>query len=267
MTWFAFSCSWLRLSPPMGCGLSRDFDFWLGAVGHRVEPVVVMSSRSKSCSLARFSFCKASYSTSGWFQIWRKTENQSSENTSQGDACCVFYLFVHLVQPKMSFPHLTADTKRLQWVEAEPPSVPSLFETVHKLSVKRPLQGRQTHQDHMFLFRGQLVSQDVMTSSGMETNIWSVRVKIPSLTRRRCLTELGMWAPVVSPLHKTLQEAMQDVAPVPHQPDVLRCAVHTLPIQNGTFKHVTELLPCAWNRYRKSSNVQQENRQTLNSVF
>lgn len=59
---------------------------------------------------------------------------------------------------------------------------------------------------------------------------------------------------------------MQDVAPVPHQPDVLRCAVHTLPIQNGTFKHVTELLPCAWNRYRKSSNDQQENRQTLNSV-
>lgn len=84
----------------------------------------------------------------------------------------ILHLWIYI-----SFSHLTADTKRLQWVEAEPPSVPSLFETVHKLSVECPLQGRQTHQDHMFLFRGQLVSQDVMTLSRMKKNIWSVRVK------------------------------------------------------------------------------------------
>lgn len=53
-------------------------------------------------------------------------------------------------------------------------------------------------------------------------------------------------AGVASPLHKALQQAVKDVAPVPHQPDVLRSAVHTLPVQNGPFKHVTELLPCAW---------------------
>lgn len=76
MTWLAFSCSWLRLSPPMGLGFSRGLGFWPGAVGHRAGPVVVMSSRSKSWSLARFSFCKASYSTSGWFHIWRKGGQQ-----------------------------------------------------------------------------------------------------------------------------------------------------------------------------------------------
>lgn len=53
-------------------------------------------------------------------------------------------------------------------------------------------------------------------------------------------------AAVASPLHKALQQAVKNVAPVPHQPDVLRSAVHTLPVQNGPFKHVTELLPCAW---------------------
>lgn len=71
MTWLALSCSWFRLSPPMGGGASRGLDFWLGAVGHRAGPAVVMSSRSRSWSLARFSFCKASYSTSGWFQIYK----------------------------------------------------------------------------------------------------------------------------------------------------------------------------------------------------
>lgn len=75
MTWFAFSCSWLRLSPPMGGGFSRGLDFWFGVVGQRLGPVVVISSRSKSWSLAMFSFCKASYSTSGWFQIWQITGN------------------------------------------------------------------------------------------------------------------------------------------------------------------------------------------------
>lgn len=47
----------------------------------------------------------------------------------------------------------------------------------------------------------------------------------------------------VSPLYEALQQAVQHVAPVPHQLDVLRSAVHTLPVQNGTLKHVTELLP------------------------
>lgn len=39
--------------------------------GHRGLPAEVMSSRSRSCSFAWFSFCRASYSTSGWFQIWK----------------------------------------------------------------------------------------------------------------------------------------------------------------------------------------------------
>lgn len=48
-----------------------------------------------------------------------------------------------------------------------------------------------------------------------------------------------------SPLYEALQQAVQDVAPVPHQLDVLRRAVHTLPVQNWTLKHVAELLPRA----------------------
>ena len=62
----------------------------------------------------------------------------------------------------------------------------------------------------------------------------------------------------VSPLYKALQQAVQDVAPVPHQLHVLRRAVHTLPVQNGTLKHVTELLPCTLNT--KTG----KNRQTMN---
>lgn len=67
-------------------------------------------------------------------------------------------------------PHLAADAESLQRVEAEPARVSCLSEAAHELCVERPLQGRQAHQDHMFLFRGQLVSQDVMTSSGKTRN-------------------------------------------------------------------------------------------------
>lgn len=49
------------------------------------------------------------------------------------------------------------------------------------------------------------------------------------------------------PLHKAFQQAVEDVAPVPHQLDVLRRAVHTLSIKDGSLKHVTELLSCSWN--------------------
>lgn len=62
--------------------------------------------------------------------------------------------------------HLAADAESLQWVEAEPAGVPCLSEAVHELCVERPLQGRQTHQDHVLLFRGKVVLQDVMTSPG-----------------------------------------------------------------------------------------------------
>lgn len=66
-------------------------------------------------------------------------------------------------------PHLAADTESLQWVEAEPAAVSSFFEAVHKLCVERPLERRQTHQDHMLLLRRQLVLQDIMTSSETKT--------------------------------------------------------------------------------------------------
>ena len=66
-------------------------------------------------------------------------------------------------------PHLAADGERLQGVEAEPAAVACLSEAVHELCVERPLQGRQTHQDHMFLFGGQLVLQDVVTPPGTNT--------------------------------------------------------------------------------------------------
>lgn len=52
-------------------------------------------------------------------------------------------------------------------------------------------------------------------------------------------------AVVLSPLHKALQQAVKNVAPVPHQLDIFGCAVHTLPVQNWPFKHVAELLSCA----------------------
>lgn len=67
--------------------------------------------------------------------------------------------------------HLTADRESLQWVEAEPSSVSCLFEAVHKFGVERPLQGGESHQDHMLLFGGQLVPQDIVTSSGMKINV------------------------------------------------------------------------------------------------
>lgn len=67
-------------------------------------------------------------------------------------------------------PHLAADTESLQRVEAKPACVSCLPEAVHELCVERPLQGGQTHQEHMFLFRGQLVPQDVMTSPRIKTS-------------------------------------------------------------------------------------------------
>lgn len=47
------------------------------------------------------------------------------------------------------------------------------------------------------------------------------------------------------PLHKPLQEAVQDMTPIPHEADILRCAVNTLTIQDWALKHVAEFLPCA----------------------
>lgn len=67
-------------------------------------------------------------------------------------------------------------------------------------------------------------------------------------------------AVAASPLHKALQQAVENVAPVPHQPDVLSSAVHTLPVQNGPFEHVTELLPRAWGRNRKEGNQTESQR-------
>lgn len=48
-----------------------------------------------------------------------------------------------------------------------------------------------------------------------------------------------------SPLHKALEEAVQDMAPIPHEADILRRAVNTLPVEDGALKHVAELLPRA----------------------
>lgn len=48
-----------------------------------------------------------------------------------------------------------------------------------------------------------------------------------------------------SPLHEALEQAVQDVAAVAHQPHVLRGAVDALPVQDGPLKHVAELLPRA----------------------
>lgn len=38
---------------------------------------------------------------------------------------------------------------------------------------------------------------------------------------------------------------MQDMTAVPHETNILRSAVNTLPVQDGTLKHVAELLPGA----------------------
>lgn len=72
-----------------------------------------------------------------------------------------------------TYKNLAADAESFQWVEAEPTSVPSLLEAVHKFRVERPLQGRESHQEHMLLLGGQLVLQNIMTSSGMRMEVIS----------------------------------------------------------------------------------------------
>lgn len=91
-------------------------------------------------------------------------------NSTKRKTRSVFVEFILLFLNTCPPPHLAADAESLQWIEAEPASVSCLFEAVHKLCVERPLQGRQANQDHMLLFRGQLVLQDVMTSSGIKMN-------------------------------------------------------------------------------------------------
>lgn len=58
----------------------------------------------------------------------------------------------------------------------------------------------------------------------------------------------GAWStplrtPLDSPLHKAFQQAMQDVTAIPHETDILRGAVNTLPVQDRALKHVAEFLP------------------------
>lgn len=100
----------------------------------------------------------------------------------------------------------------------------------------------------MLLLGGQLVLQNIMTSSGM---MMKVIICMFKKKKNPVRSDQMFLAVVASPLHKTLQQAVKNVAPVPHQPDVLRSAVHTLPVQNGPFKHVAELLPCAWIRIQR----------------
>lgn len=47
------------------------------------------------------------------------------------------------------------------------------------------------------------------------------------------------------PLDETFQQAVQHVAAVAHQADIVSSAVHALPVQNGPLKHVAEFLTCA----------------------
>lgn len=97
----------------------------------------------------------------------------------------------------------------------------------------------------MLLLGGELVLQNIMTSSGMRMEV-IIRKKT---NKKNPVGSDGMFLAVVaSPLHKALQQAVENVASVPHQPDVLRSAVHTLPVQNGPLEHVAELLACAWVR-------------------
>lgn len=86
-TWFALS--WKGLKPtlwrnlllvasPTGDAKALLSVLTLTAWGWQRELVLAVprSSTSKSCSFAKFSFCRASYSTSGWFQIWRGKKRQ-----------------------------------------------------------------------------------------------------------------------------------------------------------------------------------------------
>lgn len=62
------------------------------------------------------------------------------------------------------------------------------------------------------------------------------------------MKELSAWNtplrnPVDSPLYKAFQQAMQDMTAIPHETDILRGAVNTLPIQDRALKHVAEFLP------------------------
>lgn len=59
--------------------------------------------------------------------------------------------------------YLTAHAKGFEWIETKPATVPSLAETIHELFIECPLEGGETHQDHVFLFTGQLSAQHVMT--------------------------------------------------------------------------------------------------------
>ena len=60
--------------------------------------------------------------------------------------------------------HLAAHAEGLQGVEAQPATVAGLPEAVHELRVERSLDGRQSHQHHMLLLGGELVSQHVVAS-------------------------------------------------------------------------------------------------------
>lgn len=65
----------------------------------------------------------------------------------------------------MKVSHLAADAEGLEWVQTEPARVARLSEAVHELGVERPLEGRQSDQDHVLLLRRQLLFQDVMAAT------------------------------------------------------------------------------------------------------
>ncbi len=66
--------------------------------------------------------------------------------------------------------YLAANTESFKRVESEPPGVSRLPEAVHELCIEVPLQARQSYQDHVLLFRRQLIPENIMTSPGQGEN-------------------------------------------------------------------------------------------------
>lgn len=103
----------------------------------------------------------------------------------------------------------------------------------------------------MLLFNGQLSAEHIMTPS--EKRNKNTKPDTPQTTAMSCNHAAShththtRYKEYVkhSPLDEALEQAVQDVAAIPHEPDVLRRAVDTLAVQDGSLEHVAELLPRA----------------------
>lgn len=153
ITWLVFSCMRFKVRSPLLLPESLVLSLWLA---EQWALLALMSSKSRSCSLAIFSLWSASKRMSGWFQIYPHTNTKDAKISKKTFLILKQLLFFKTFRYISICIHLAADTESFKWVKGRPACISSLCKAIHEFNIECTLQCCKMHQNHMFLLLWQL---------------------------------------------------------------------------------------------------------------